>query len=553
MHANNSNDKVIQDDFPTGLTLLRKRQLNKGTAFTEAERDRFGLRGLLPPHVHTQQEQVSRVLENFRKKPSDIERYVQLMALYERNRALFFRVVMDHLEEVMPILYTPTVGQACQEYGHIYREPHGIFISANDQGRMADVLRNWPYAGIRLIVVTDGERILGLGDLGADGMGIPVGKTVLYTACAGIDPMLCLPITLDVGTENETLLNDPLYIGLRQHRLRGQAYDDFIDEFIRTVQNTYANVLIQFEDFAKENAFKLLARYKTLTCAFNDDIQGTGSVGLAGIYTALRKTGGSLKDQRFLFAGAGEAGIGMVNMILYAMEKEGINRQEALNRFWLVDSKGLIVKSRTDLAPHKKPFVRDSELCPDLLSIVKTVKPTCLIGACGQAGAFTQPVLEAMAEFNSNPIIFAFSNPTSKTECTAEHAYMYTKGKAIYASGSPFAPVTLNGQTYLPSQGNNAYIFPGLGLGTILCGAAHITDEMFYVAAKTLANEVSQTNLDQGRIFPPLSRIRQVSISIATEVARIAYQDGISPHPEPDNIAAMIESQIYEPVYQNYV
>jgi malate dehydrogenase (oxaloacetate-decarboxylating)(NADP+) len=418
---------------------------------------------------------------------------------------------------------------------------------------VADVLRNWPSSDVRIIVVTDGERILGLGDLGADGMGIPVGKLSLYTACAGVDPSLCLPVTLDVGTDNERLRHDSLYIGIRQPRLRGEAYDAFVDEFMTAAQEVFPNVLVQFEDFANVNAFRLLNRYRDRLCTFNDDIQGTGGVALAGLVSALRLTGGRLPEQTVLFLGAGEAAAGIAGLIVAAMIAEGLPEEEARARCWLVDSRGLVVKSRTGLAPHKRPYAHDHAPLPDFLAAVEALRPTAIIGVSGQPGAFSQPVLAAMARLNERPIVFALSNPTSKAECTAEQAYTWTEGRAIFASGSPFAPVTLGGRTHVPGQGNNAYVFPGVGLGVIACGARLVTDEMFFAAARALAGQVSEEDLDQGLIYPPLTEIREVSAAIAAAVAGVAYRQGLATQPEPEDLLAFIEAQMYEPHYESYV
>lgn len=537
----------------TGIELLHNPALNKGTAFTKEERDALGLRGLLPPHTSTQEEQVLRVMENFHRKLNNLEKYIHMMALQGRNETLFYRVVLDHIEEMMPIIYTPTVGQACQEYGHIFRRPRGMFISAADQGRMVEILRNWPGQDARIVVVTDGERILGLGDLGASGMGIPVGKLSLYTACAGVHPSLCLPVTLDVGTDNERLLNDPLYIGIRQRRLRGEAYDEFVDEFMTAIQKVFPEVLVQFEDFANINAFRLLDKYRERHCTFNDDIQGTGAVALAGLYSALRITGGQLSELMVLFQGAGEAAVGIAGLIVAAMIGEGLSAEEARSRCWLVDSGGLVVKSRAGLAEHKLPYAHDHESLPDLLAAVETLQPTAIIGVSGQPGTFTQPVLAAMARLNDRPIVFALSNPTSKAECTAEQAYAWTEGRAIFASGSPFAPVTLAGKTHVPGQGNNAYIFPGVGLGAIASGARLVTDEMFFAAAMALARRVSAADLEQGLIYPPLTAIREVSVAIAVAVAEVAYQRGLATQPRADDLGAHIEAQMYVPRYRSYV
>jgi malate dehydrogenase (oxaloacetate-decarboxylating)(NADP+) len=454
---------------------------------------------------------------------------------------------------MMPIIYTPTVGQACQQYGHIFRIPRGIFISAKHKGRLASLLKNWPEEDVRIIVVTDGERILGLGDLGAYGMGIPVGKLSLYTACAGVDPSLCLPVTIDVGTNNDELLDDPLYIGLQQRRLRGEAYDEIIEEFVLAVQDVFPRCVIQFEDFANINAFRLLKKYEKRVACFNDDIQGTAAVTLAGLYSSLRITERPLKDQKILFLGAGEAGIGIGDLIVSAMKAEGVPGAEAREKCWFMDSKGLVVKSREKLAEHKLAYAHDHPMAEDLLDAVESLKPTALIGVSGMPKTFTRPVVEAMARLNERPIIFALSNPTSKAECTAEEAYTWTKGRAIYASGSPFDPVTLDGRTHVPGQGNNAYIFPGLGLGVIASGARLVTDEMFFTAAKALAHEVSDSDLEQGRVYPSLKRIRDVSAVIATAVAEAAYEQDLAAEPRPDALRAFIVKQMYDPVYRSYV
>ena len=540
-------------NFPTGFNLLRDPALNKGTAFTIEEREALGLSGLLPPRVHTIDEQVERVLWNLRKKQTDMERYIFLTSLQDRNKTLFYRVLLDNIEDLMPIVYTPTVGQACLEYGHIFRRPRGIYITERDKGHIADVLGNWHRKDIRIIVVTDGERILGLGDLGADGMGIPVGKLALYSACGGIHPSLTLPVTIDVGTNNEMLLNDPLYIGLKHPRLRGDAYDELVEEFMMAVQQIFPGCLVQFEDFANRNAFRLLQRYRDQACCFNDDIQGTAAVTVAGLFSALRLTGSSLPEQRFLFLGAGEAGIGTGDLLVSAMMEEGLSAEEARTRCWFVDSKGLIVKSRTDLTGHKLEYAHDHAPVSDFLAAVEALRPTAIIGVSGQPKRFNQEVIEAMARINERPIIFSLSNPTSKTECSAEEAYTWTEGKAIFASGSPFDQVMYKGKKFVPAQGNNVYIFPGVGMGVMASWATQVTNEMFLVAAKILANEVSETDLRIGRIYPPLPRIREVSMGIAVAVAEVAYRTGLASRPRPADLPAYIESLMYEPDYQPYV
>jgi malate dehydrogenase (oxaloacetate-decarboxylating)(NADP+) len=535
-----------------GVDWLHNPVFNKGTAFTEAERDALGLRGLLPPHVQTMDEQVARVMANFRAKSSDLERYVQLVGLQDRNETLFYRVVMDHLEEMMPIIYTPTVGKACQEFGHIFRRARGMYVSLKDRGSVEKVLRNWPTRDVKVIVATDGERILGLGDLGASGMGIPIGKLALYTACAGIHPAQCLPITLDAGTNNETFLNDPLYIGLRQKRISGAEYDAFVEEFINAVKKVFPTVLFQFEDFGNSNAFRLLEKYRDQLCTFNDDIQGTGSVALAGVLSALRVTGGKMSDQRVLFLGAGEAGMGIADNIVAVLMEEGLSKSDARRRIWFVDSKGLIVKTREGLVEHKLHYAHAHAPCADLLSAVKSVKPTMLIGVSGQPRAFTEEIVKTVADYNARPVIFALSNPTSKAECTAEEAYKWTDGRAIFASGSPFAPVTLNGKTHVPGQGNNAYIFPGVGLGVVASGARRVTDAMFVAAAKALASLLREDELAEGRIYPSLKRIHEVSLKIAVAVAEEVYARKLTDQPRPANLAEFIKARMFKPEYPDY-
>jgi len=410
-------------ELQRGVRLLHDPVRNKGTAFSPEERDALGLRGLLPPRIQDCDLQVQRALEQVRRKATDLGRYVFLVSLQDRNEVLFYRLIVDHLKELMPIIYTPTVGQACEQFGHIFRRPRGLFVTAEDRGRIKEVLENWPHEDVRIIVVTDGERILGLGDLGADGMGIPIGKLSLYTACAGIHPTQCLPITLDVGTENEERLSDPFYIGLPQRRVRGEAYDELLEEFVTAVEEVFPQAILQFEDFATRNAFELLARYRERIACFDDDIQGTAGVALAGIYSALRLTDLPLVDNRFLFLGAGEAGIGIADLIVAAMENDGLSKADARARCWFMDSKGLVVQDRTDLAPHKLPYAHAHEPVTGLREAVEAVKPTGLIGVSGVPRTFTRPVLERMAELNERPIVFALSNPTSKSECTARQAY----------------------------------------------------------------------------------------------------------------------------------
>ena len=545
------NDQQIST-LHQGVKILHDPIRNKGTAFTDAEREALNLRGLLPARVHSPAEQELRVLGNVRSKPTDLSRYLYLIALQDRNETLFYRVVMNNIREMMPLIYTPTVGQACQHFQHIFRKPRGFYVSSRDRGHVREILQNWPHKDARIIVVTDGERILGLGDLGADGMGIPIGKLSLYTACAGIHPTQCLPVMLDVGTNNEALLNDPLYNGLEQHRLRGEQYDELVDEFIQAARETFPGVLIQFEDFGNTNAFRLLDKYREQTNCFNDDIQGTGAVALSGIIAALRISGGNLSEQRLLFLGAGEAGIGTADSFVAALVEEGISVEDARKRCWFVDTQGLLVADRENIAPHKLRYAREQPHIDNFLEAVQTLKPTAILGLSGQPGSFPKEVIEAMAKINKRPIIFALSNPTSKAECTAEQAYRWSKGRAIFASGSPFDAVNLGNKTLVPGQGNNVYIFPGVGLGAIVSGTRKVTDEMFLAAAHCLANQVHDSDLEMGCVYPSLSRIREVSASIACEVAKIAWAHGLATREEPEDILAEIHEHMYQPVYPHY-
>ncbi|KAL2632351.1 hypothetical protein R1flu_017037 [Riccia fluitans] len=540
----------------SGAELLRDPRFNKGLAFTEEERDHHYLRGLLPPVYMSQELQVERIMHNVRNCKDPLDKYVTLMELQERNERLFYKVLIDHVTELLPFVYTPTVGEACQKYGIIFRRPHGLYISAKDRGRVLEVMKNWPETQVQVIVVTDGERILGLGDLGLQGMGIPVGKLALYTALGGIRPSACLPITIDVGTNNEEFLKDPMYIGLRQRRITGQEYDDLIDEFMTSVKQTYGEkVLVQFEDFANHNAFRLLAKYASTHLTFNDDIQGTAAVALAGIVAALGVTGGTLADHKFLFNGAGEAGTGIAEIIALEVSRQGkVSLDDARKKIWMVDSKGLITKSRFEsLAQFKKDYAHEHQECKSLLDATKALKPSVLIGTSGQKGTFTKEVLEAMASFNERPVILALSNPTSKSECTAEEAYTHTQGRGIFASGSPFDPVEYNGKTFTPGQANNAYIFPGMGLGCTISGAIRVHDDMFLAASVALGKLLTKEQLDRGLLYPPFENIREVSAHIAASVAETAYKLGLSTRlPQPKDLLDYARSCMYSPAYRTY-
>lgn len=534
------------------LDYIHDPRLNKGTAFTDAEREVLGLRGLLPPRVVKPEEQEARVLENFRRKSTPLEQYIYLISLQDRNEHLFYRVVMEHIEEMMPIIYTPTVGEACRQFGHIFRRPRGLYLAPEDRGRVREILRHWPEAEVGIIVVTDGERILGLGDLGANGMGIPIGKLSLYTACAGVEPSLCLPLTLDTGTEREELRNDPLYLGRPVPRTRGGVYDELVEEMVMGVQEVFPGALIQFEDFATDNALTLLERYRDRVCCFNDDIQGTAAVTLAGLFSATRITGQSLAGLRVMFLGAGSAATGIAGLLVAAKMREGLSRAAAEAEIALVDKRGLVTAGDADLTRYKRPYAHAMPPQPDLERAVEAFAPQALIGVSGFASGFTEPVIRAMCRLNPRPIIFPLSNPTSHSECTAEEAYTWSRGRAVFASGSPFAPVTVDGKRFTPSQSNNAYIFPGVGLGVILSRASRVTDSMFFAAARALAGLVTEQDLSAGRLFPPLSDIRRVSATIAVEVMRVAWQEQLARRPLPTGLEQLVSENMYDARYPEY-
>jgi malate dehydrogenase (oxaloacetate-decarboxylating)(NADP+) len=529
-----------------GFDVLRDKTLNQSIAFGRKERDRLGLRGLLPHRVSTQDQMVQRVMANLERLPRDIDRYMQLSALQERNERLFYRTVIEHIDQILPLIYTPTVGQACKEFSHIAREPKGFFITPDDRGKIRQLLGNWPNKHIRVIVVTDGQRILGLGDLGANGMGIPVGKLALYTACAGIDPEACLPVTLDVGTNNDAFLTDLLYLGYPHRRIEGKAYFDLVEEFVTAAQARYPDALIQFEDFLTPNAYALLNKYRHRVLCFNDDIQGTAAVSLAGVYSSTRITGISFKDLRIMFLGAGSAAAGIADLMTTAFVDEGLSLEEARRRLWFVDVNGLVVKGRTDLMEHTRPYAHDARPL-GFVDAIAAVRPHVLIGATGAAGTFTQTVVQRMCATNDRPVIFALSNPTSCAECTAEQAYAWSGGRAIFASGSPFAPVVYEGATFRPAQGNNAYVFPGIGLGAVACRARTLPDDLFLAAARALARLVRRRDLDQGSLYPPLKEIRNISLEIAVAVATRTYEMTLARARRPGNIRRTIEAMMYEP------
>jgi malate dehydrogenase (oxaloacetate-decarboxylating)(NADP+) len=533
----------------TGYDRLHNARLNKGTAFTEAERSAFGLEGLLPPAVLSLELQVARRHDEISRLENDLLKYLVLSDLQARNETLYYAVLMSDPATYMPIVYTPTVGEACQKFGHIFRQPRGIYLPISARGRVKELLSNWPEKDVRFIVVTDGERILGLGDLGAGGMGIPIGKLALYTACAGVPPQYCLPVVLDVGTNNQVLLDDPLYQGLRHNRVRGDEYMTFIDEFVDAVQSLYPKCCIQWEDFANLNAVPILERFRDKICTFNDDIQGTAGVALAGIFAALRITQQKMTEQRFLFLGGGSAGTGIAELISLAMAMEGMDIAEARKRNALFDINGLIVTSRTDLADFQKPFAQDREPVSTFVEAVKAIRPTGIIGVSTVPKLFTREVIRAMAEINERPIIFPYSNPTSRSECTAEEAYRWSDGRAVFASGSPFPPVEAAGRHFVPGQGNNVYIFPAMGMAVFATEATRVTEEMFIVAARAVAEQVTDENLASGLIYPPQSRILDASLHVAERIAAYIFDQGLARVPRPDDIGSLIRTRAYRPVY----
>ncbi|MGV7212919.1 NAD-dependent malic enzyme [Bradyrhizobium sp. UFLA05-112] len=534
----------------TGSELLHSPRLNKGTAFTVAQRREYGLEGLLPPAVLPIEHQVARVHDEITNLDDDLQKYLVLSDLQARNETLYYAVLMSDPATYMPLVYTPTVGEACQKFDHIFRGARGIYLPISARGRLKELLSNWPEKDVRFIVVTDGERILGLGDLGVGGMGIPVGKLALYTACAGVPPRHCLPVVLDVGTNNQNLLEDPLYLGLRQQRVRGDDYASFVDEFVSAVEDLYPKCCIQWEDFANFNAVPILSRYHDKVCTFNDDIQGTASIALAGILAALRISKSKLTEQRFLFLGGGSAATGIAELISQAMAMEGMDIAEGRARNALFDINGLMVKSRKDLADFQRPFAIEHSPITTFVDAVTALKPTGIIGVSTVPKLFNQQVIEAMAEINERPIIFPYSNPTSRSECTAEEAYRWSKGRAIFASGSPFPPVKIGERTLVPGQGNNVYIFPAMGMAVLATEATRVTDEMFIVAAKAVADQVTEENLATGLIYPPQSRILETSLHVAEQVAKHIFDKGISRVSRPKDVGAFIRAHAYRPAYQ---
>lgn len=534
---------------PKGPALLHDARRNRGSAFTQEQRRSLGIEGLLPPMPDTLQTQVARVHAQLDTLDNDLQKYLFLSDLQARNEVLFYAVLMGDPAAFMPLVYTPTVGEACQKLDHIFRATRGMYLPITAKGRLREVLANWPQPDVRFIVVTDGERILGLGDLGVGGMGIPIGKLALYTACAGVPPGLTMPITLDVGTNNHALLEDPLYLGLRQERVRGAEYDAFIAEFVEAVQELYPKCCLQWEDFANINAVPILARYRDRICTYNDDIQGTAAVALAGILGSLRISGGTLTEQRFLFLGGGSAATGIATLISEAMALEGLPIEQARERIWLFDVNGLMVASRTDIADFQRPFAHDHPPIARFVDAVEALKPNGIIGVSTVPKLFDRPVIEAMARINPRPIIFPYSNPTSRSECTAEEAYRWSDGRAVFASGSPFPPVEINGRKFVPGQGNNVYIFPAIGMAVLATEAKRVTEPMFIIAAKAVAEQVTAADLEMGLIYPPTSNIFEASLHTAARIATYIFDQGLARIPRPADIEAHVRSMAYRPVY----
>lgn len=531
-----------------GIAVLRDKKLSKSTAFTKEERQELGLRGLLPHSIISQTIQERRVMANIRDKGSNIEKYIFLSALQDRNERLYYHTVMNNLEELLPIIYTPTVGEVCTRFSHIYRIDKGFYITPDDKGDVDELIGNWPEKDVRIIVVTDGSRILGLGDLGVNGIGISIGKLTLYTAGAGINPAQCMPIVLDLGTNNEPLREDLLYLGYPHPRLEGEAYYEMVDEFIMAVQNRYPKALIQFEDFVTPKAYALLEKYRNKILCFNDDIQGTAAVALAGVLCSTRVSGIPMKESRILFLGAGSAATGIADLMVDALMEEGLSKEEARDKLWFVDIDGLVTKDRNNLMNHNLPYARDDKPM-SFLDTLHHYQPNILIGASGAGGAFTKEIIEAMCRYHERPAVFALSNPTSSAECTAQQAYEWSEGKAIFVSGSPFGKVEYRGKVHVPGQGNNVYIFPGIGLGAMACEAKYLPDEIFLIAARILASQVSEEELSQGTLYPRMTNLQEISLEIANAIATYLWDKGLARAERPSDIKAYIAGLRYDPRY----
>ena len=533
-----------------GIELLQDPSLNKSTAFTESERQSLGIVGLVPDVTETEDLQLSRVMMQLGHKSTDLDRYIYLINLLDHNETLFYRTVMSDPAHFLPIVYDPTIGEACLKFGHIYRQPRGMYLSMTRRGKVKEILKNWPQKEIRFICVTDGGRILGLGDLGANGMGIPIGKLQLYTACAGVPPQYLLPMYLDAGTNNEQYLHDPLYLGMRKTRPSTEALYSFVDEFVEAVQEVFPKCCIHFEDWTGTDAVHLLQRYRDKYCVYNDDVQGTAGITLAGMINATKLKGTKLKDEKYLFLGAGSAGIGLANLLCSALVAQGLTLKEAQSRVYMFDINGLLESTRTDLVDFQKLYAHQHAPTRDFVAAIESIKPTTIIGVSTIGGAFNQKVVEAMSRVNDRPVILALSNPTEHAECTPEQAYTWSKGKAIYAAGVQFEPVHYNGQTFLPGQANNFYVFPAVGMAIFATQAKRVTDEMFIEAGQAVADQVPSELLNQGLLYPLQSNILEIEIQTAARVAKLVFDSGLARVERPNDMVAFIRAHVYKPGYK---
>ncbi|QDL06814.1 NAD-dependent malic enzyme [Brasilonema octagenarum UFV-E1] len=536
-----------------GIELLHDPSLNKSTAYTEAERQALGLVGLVPDVTESEDLQLRRVMQQLGHKNTDLDRYIYLINLLDHDETLFFRTIMSEPARFLPIVYDPTIGEACLKFGYIFRNPRGMYVSIERRGQVKKILQNWPVKDVRVICVTDGGRILGLGDLGANGMGIPIGKLQLYTATAGVPPTGLLPIYLDAGTNNEQYLHDPLYLGLRKTRPSTEELYSFVDEFVDAVQEVFPKCCIHFEDWTGVDAVHLLERYRNKVSCYNDDVQGTAGITLAGMINATKLKGTQLKDEKYLFLGAGSAAIGLANLLCTALVAQGMTLEDAQSRVSMFDINGLLEPTRTDLVDFQKPYAHSHPPTKDFVAAIESIKPTTIIGVSTVGGAFTQQVVETMSQLNDRPVIMALSNPTEHAECTPEQAYTWSKGKAIYAAGVQFPPVHLNGQTFLPGQANNFYIFPAVGLAIYATAAKRVSDEMFIEAAAAVADQVPEDLLKQGLIYPPQSNILETEIKTAIRVAKLVFDSGLARVDRPANIDAFIRQHVYKPEYKTLV
>jgi malate dehydrogenase (oxaloacetate-decarboxylating)(NADP+) len=533
-----------------GIELLHDPSLNKSTAFTEAEKQALGIVGLVPDVTETVDQQLSRVMMQLGHKNTDLDRYIYLINLLDHNETLFYRTLMSDPARFLPIVYDPTIGEACLKFGHIYRQARGMYLSITRRGKVKEILRNWPQKDVRFICVTDAGRILGLGDLGANGAGIPIGKLQLYTACAGVPPQYLLPMYLDAGTNNEQYLHDPLYLGMRKTRPATADLYSFVDEFVEAVQEVFPKCCIHFEDWTGTDAVHLLQRYRDKYCVYNDDVQGTAGITLAGMINASKLKGTKMKDEKYLFLGAGSAGIGLANLLCSALVAQGLTLEEAQSRVYMFDINGLLESTRKDLVDFQKPYAHQHSPTRDFVVAIDGIKPTAIIGVSTIGGAFTQKVVESMARINDRPVILALSNPTEHAECTAEQAYTWSKGKAIYAAGVQFEPVRYDGQTFLPGQANNFYIFPAVGMAIFATQAKRVTDEMFIEAGQAVADQVPPDLLKQGLLYPLQSNILETEIQTAARVAKLVFDSGLARVERPADMVAFIRGHVYEPGYK---